>query len=255
MESAFSDTVVGAILGSVIAIVGILINNIFQARAAKLERDHKLKSEIFMNAIDFFVQRRRALITMPYMTIEEMKALPDKSSAAARVSVVAENRTLQAVNELSLAMAEKTLALMPEKEPIDGLMKDLDENMEQRKEIDRKLKNALNEIEAVSLKEDEISVYRDRLDKYVENLRSEDVVLRDSHAEKYRSLAKLAGSLSIKCVDAAISFQDLEIKAVSYMRSELNMPFNEDEYRSAIESTNEKIKQHHRDFLYAIKQH
>ena len=58
--------------------------------------------------------------------------------------------------------------------------------------------------------------------------------------------------LFVRCMEASINLSDLEIKAITCIRDELNMPFSESEYRNTIEENNTKMEAEFSKFLVRV---
>jgi len=89
--------------------------------------------------------------------------------------------------------------------------------------------------------QDNFDHHSSQIDKFIQE--------RDS---KYTELNRAMKALFVKCMEASISLSNLEIKAITCIRKELNMPFNESEYRNTIEATNSKMEAEFSKFLVRV---
>ena len=252
VQDLITDTVVGAIIGSCITLVGIWLANHYQSKARKEDREHTLKSEIFMAAAEQLVATKLMLMKLPNISQEEMERASAQGVATAKLTVVASNATVQAVTELSAAIAQKLLTLLPEKLPLDNLRTDIQILSNQLDGSFQKQNQMLNEMTAYNLRGDADARLWQTLQNNFEHYSAQiDQHIRDRD-EKYTQLNRAMKELFVKCMEASISLSDLEIKAITCIRDELNMPFNESEYRNTIEANNTKMEAEFSKFLVRV---
>lgn len=247
-----TDTVVGAVIGSCITLVGVWLTNHYQSKSRKEDREHALKSEIYMAAAEQLVTTKLMLMKLPNISQEEMERSSAQGVATAKLTVVATNETVQAVTELSAAIAQNLLSLLPEKLPLDNLRTDIQILSNQLDGSFQKQNQMLNEMTAYNLRgdsdprlwqtlQDNFDHHSSQIDKFIQE--------RDS---KYTDLNRAMKELFVKCIEASIGLSNLEIKAITCIRKELNMPFNESEYRNTIEATNSKMEAEFSKFLVRV---
>ena len=252
MQELITDTVVGAIIGSCITLVGVWLISHYQSKSRKEDREHALKSEIYMAAVEQFVTTKLMLMKLPNISQEEFERSLAQGVATAKLTVVATNETVQAVTELSVGIDQKLLSLLPEKLPLDNLRTDIQVLSNQLDGSFQNQNQMLNEMTAYNLRGDSdprlwqalqnnFDHHSSQIDKFIQEQDSK-------HAELNRAMKEL----SVKCMEALISLSNLEIKAITCIRKELNMPFNESEYRNTIEATNSKMEAEFSKFLVRL---
>lgn len=252
MDYLFSDTVVGAATGSFITLFGVWLTNFYQAKARKEDREHHLKSEIYMLSAEQLMEMKLMLVRLPNMSQEEMNKVSAQGMATAKLTVVAKSDTVQAVNDVTSAIAQKFLTLLPEKLPLDYLKSDIQILTAQLEGTFQKQNQMLNEMIAFNLRGDSDSrlwkVIQDNFNQYSAQI-AELVKERELKSISLNSEMK---GLMVKCIEAMVSITDLEIRAIACIRSELNMPFDEDKYRKTIEATNLKMREEFNKFLVSV---
>ncbi len=189
IQELITDTVVGASIGSVITLFGVWITNRFQQKSMEKDREFKLKSELYMSAIEEINQLKILLCKLPHVSQKEIDSI--KGAALAKLTVIATNETVQAITEFSTAINVKILHLMPEKISLDNLRYN---------------------------------------------------IMEKDNDEKNAQLNKGTNELFIKGIKATISLTELEVTAISCIRKELNLPFNEAKYRNIVQKANKKWK-------------
>ncbi|MGI2092705.1 hypothetical protein ACRN96_08740 [Shewanella oncorhynchi] len=252
MQELITDTVVGAVIGSCITLIGVWLTNYYQSKSRKEDREHALKSEIFMAAAEQLVTTKLMLMKLPNISQEEMERASAHGVATAKLTVVATNATVQAVTELSAAIAQKLLALLPEKLPLDNLRTDIQILSTQLDGSFQKQNQMLNEMTAYNIRGDSDprlwQVLQNNFDHHSKQI---DLFIQDRDS-KYTELNRAMKEFFVKCIEASISLSELEIKAITCIRAELNMPFDESEYRNTIEATNTKMKAEFSRFLVHV---
>lgn len=252
MDNLITDTVVGAAVGSFITLVGIFISNHFHSQSRKEDREHQVKSEIFMEATEQLALTKLMLMKLPNMNMEEFNDTSATSVATAKLAVVATNATVQAVTELSTAIGEQFLRLLPEKLPLETLKTDIQILSNQLDGSFQKQNQMLNEMTAYNLRGDNDprlwQALQDNFDHHTQQINS----IIDERKQKYAHLNQLIKEFTVKCIEAAIGLSDLEVIAISNIRKELNMPFDEAHYRETINTTNAKLELEFSKFLVKI---
>ncbi len=162
------------------------------------------------------------------------------------------NTTVQAVNELSAAIAQRLLALLPEKLPLDNLRTDIQIISKQLDGCFQKQNQMLNEMTAYNLRGDsDPRLWQTLQNNFDHHSRQIDLFIEDRDS-KYSELNRAMKELFVKCIEESISLSELEIKAIASIRDELNMPFNESEYRNTIMETNARMKAEFSKFLVRV---
>ena len=252
MQELITDTVVGALIGSCITLFGVWISNRYQSEARKEDREHALKSKIFLDATEQLVASKLLLMKLPNISQEEMSATAAQSVATAKLTVVASNETVQAVTELSASIGQKLLHLLPEKLPLETLRIDINILSSQIDSSLQKQNQMLNEMTAYNLRGDNDPRYwqalQDNFDQYSSRI---DKFIRERDL-KYIELNRTINQLFVKCMEESISLSELEIKAISCVRKELNMHFDEVKYRATISATNSKMEAEFSKFLMRV---
>ncbi len=253
VQNLITDTVVGAGLGSFITLVGVLLNNYYQSKIRKKDREHALKSKIYMSAAEQLVAAKLVLMKLPNISQQEMEEISIQGIATAKLTVVATNETVQAVTELSSAIAQKLLALLPQKLPLDNLKTEIQILSAQLEGSFQKQNQMLNEMTAYNLRgESDSRLWQTLQDNFDYHSRQIDHLIQERDL-KYIELNNTMKQLFVKCMEAAISLSDLEIKAITCIRDELDMPFDESAYRNIIEATNIKMEAEFSKFLVRVQ--
>lgn len=254
MKELITDTVIGAGLGSFITLIGVWLSNRFQLKARKEDREYVLKSEIYMTVAERLVSSKLLLIKLHDVSQEEMGAIEAQSVETAKLTVIATNETVQAVTELSAAIAQKLLHLLPEKIPLDDLRTDIEILSSQLSGSFQKQNQMLNEMTAYNLRGDSDPRFWQKLQDNFDHYSSQINEFIEERDKKYTELHRKTKELFIKGMEASISLTELEIKAISCVRNELKMPFDENMYRKTIRDINTKMEAEFSKFLTRVSE-
>ncbi len=237
IQELITDTVVGASIGSVITLFGVWITNRFQQKSIEKDREFKLKSELYMSAVEEINQLKILLCKLHNVSQKEMDSI--KGVAIAKLAVIATNETFQAITEFYAAIGVKILHLMPEKISLDNLRSDIQIISSQFERTIKKQDQTLNTMSTYNKNDPAFwKKLQGDLDHYLSQM---DKMVKDND-KKNAQLKKGIKELYIKGVEATISLTELEVRAISCVRKELNMPFDEDEYRNIVQNENEKME-------------
>lgn len=252
MQNLITDTVVGAVIGSCITLLSVWITNHYQSKFRKEDREQSLKSEIYMTAAEQLMSMKLMLMKLPNLSQEEMEKAAAQGVATAKLTVVANNETVQAVTELSAAIAQQLLSLLPEKLPLDNLKTDIQILSSQLDGSFQKQNQMLNEMTAYNLRGNKDPRMWQRLQENFDHHSAQIKKIGEERDNKYTELNQIMKQLFVKCIKASISLSELEIKAISCVRNELNMPFDETKYRATIEANNSKMEDEFNKFLERV---
>lgn len=242
IELLMKETVVGAIMGSLITLMGIIISYYFQHKIRKDDREKELKSQIFMNAAEQLSIFKSILINLPIAPIEELGKMPNYDIAITKLSIVATNETVKAVTLLSTALLENFFHLLPERQLIDianGNIKILSSQLEASFQ---KQHHLLNEMTAYNLRNDTNSQLWKKLQENFDFYSQEIEKAGEERDKEFAILNKLRMELLIKCLETTNNLSNLEIDALSSIRKELDMTFDKNEYENNIKSSNAKMQ-------------
>ena len=247
IQELITDTVVGASIGSVITLFGVWITNRFQQKSMEKDREFKLKSELYMSAVEEINQLKMLLCKFPHVSQKEMDSI--KGGALAKLTVIATNETVQAITEFSAALNVKILHLIPEKIPLDKLRSEIQIISSQFERTIKKHDQTLNTMNTYN--ENDPTFWKKLqgdLDHYSSQI---DKMAKDNN-KKNAQLNKGIKELYIKGIEAVISLIELEVRAISCVRKELNLPFDEDEYRNIVQNADKKMEAEFSKFLVRI---
>ena len=205
-----------------------------------------------MSAVEELATTKRMLMKLPNISMEEIQDISEQSIATAKLTVIATNETVQAVTELSTSIAQNLLNLLPEKLPLDNLRTDIQILSSQLDRNFQKQNHMLNEMIAFNLQgsndKRQWQVLQQNFDNYSNQI---DEIIRGRDS-KYAELNAAMKDLFSKCLKATISLSDLEIKAIASVRKELEMPFDESNYRQIISEANSKMEASFGKFLNEV---
>lgn len=230
--------VIGLIVGSIISIVGLFLSNFLQSKSARKERLHNVKAELFMQAIEEIVQTKAILTKLPSTKLADLNS--PTPIATSKITTIATNETLQAINNISSSVGAKLLQLVPKKvlierlqTDLDILSKNLDKDFEEQSEYIKKMTE--HNLSAIPQP------------RYFETLQrlNDDVSKRINEKLKEQEVKQQRLNQDLKifvteCVSESSSLLELEVIAISKIREELGMDFDEINFKKNLKENQEK---------------
>lgn len=252
MQELITDTVIGAMIGATITLIGIWLTNHFQLLNLKKERVQSLKTEIFLEASGQLVLSKMLITKLPVVSNDEMDSMQAQGVATAKLSIVATNETVQAVTKLSAAISQKILSLLPEKLPLDELKTSIQILSNELDRSFQKQNHMLNEMTAYNLRQDNnLELWKSLEQAFNYHSQQIDHIINERD-QKYTEFNQLHKELLIKCIEATISLTEYEINAIEAIRNELEMPFDRNCYEQTVNETNTKMEAEFSKFLIKI---
>lgn len=253
LQNLITDTVIGAALGSFITIVGVWVSNYYQSASQKVDREYKLKSELYMQAAEQLAQLKILLLKLPTLPQVQMDAMLEQNcTATSKITVIASDETVQTVSSLISAWGEKFLKLLPDRIPINNLNIDIQILSSNLEGCFQKQNQMLNEMTAFNLRSDTNRILWQKLQDNFDHHSKQIETLTEKREQKYALLNQATKELVIKCIESVISLTDLEIRAVKAIKKELKIEFNAESYRQNIEASNKKMVAELSKFLVKI---
>ncbi len=208
MEIFMSDAVIGTLIGSLITILGIIVNNYFQSTARHKEHIRDIKAKIFMDALRVLVKSRTVLVKMPILPMKELLEEQKRAVFPSELYLWATNQTIRAVIDLHAAITHAVMLYLPLNAPIVDL-----------------------EHQAAIVESQEWS-------------NDKDVKLLRIH----KHINKLKKDLLDKCTSAYYGMENLQSKVILCMREELGAKFDVHQYLNVMESGHAQMEKARKEF-------
>lgn len=252
VSNLISDTVVGAVLGSTITLVGIWLNNFYQDKSRRVDREHRLKTDVYMAAAEQLTAMKLLIIRIANISPEEMSKVQAQCEAISKLNVVATNETVQAVTELTTALSKELLLLLPQKTPLDNLKVDIEASEDILRGYFQKQTQLLDEMTTKRINGNLDSTVESALQSNIDFYADQINKLITNKDEKYVQLLKLNKELLLSCAKTMGRLTKLEVKAISCIRKELELSFNSTEYQKLLDKTNSEMSVEFEKFLSQI---
>ena len=260
------DVVWAAVIASLLTICGVLVTNRGNRRALKeqllhdaqqrdRERNMELRRDVYLEATEAITTNHMVLMRLTNLEIPDSELgqqFSESAAAISKVSVIGSADTVRAVSELStelgvryLQLTAKRLPLIDRKDDIDILNEfiqksslEQDRLIELMKEMnlqgnpdERRLAAITRNFEFQQEQSEKYAVERDQLEQ--ENRKELVQFTRD-------------------CVQASKDVGKYIVPAVRTVRKEMDLPFEEEEYRATLERSWKTTERSLSDFIDKI---
>jgi len=251
----------GVIIGSFLTIVGVVLTNSSNTKRLKLQHEHEVKlrnkerdlnmrREIFMDAMEAIsagitaISRFSELGETPESLMQSYSKLTSKLG---KVTIVGQNETIEALATFQLEINGAFLRMSAKREKFDKLLQ-LAQSIEAEIKTHNEVINELNEkvAQAKLNQENQLS----------NGFQSEIEQVQDELLKKKSEEEEVGGQLYQTVVDlvktsmAEVSeLNKLIVPLISLMRSELELPFNEEHFAQITERGNAALEQYMSSFF------
>lgn len=246
------DVVWGAGLGSLITLFGVWLTNRHERIIRKEEREHVTKKEIFLKAAEEITLAKVLLMKIPNMEPSQLETEMDVAIELAKIHVVGNNETIQAVTDLHFFLGKSLFSILPQTMPLNDLRTSInilsnfiDSNSQKQNQI-------LNEMTAFNLRGDNDKDFWNRLQKNFEYHSNEFKNSNEERDKKYAELAQLQKELLLNCVEISLEMSNYEVEAIRCMRTELELEFDIEEYKNNLLIRNKDMEAEFSKFLVKI---
>ena len=249
-----SPTFYAFFLGSILTIIGVVLTNISNTKRLRMqheyeremrnkERDLNMRREVYMGAMEAIsagvtaVSRFSELSETPEALMESYSKL---SPSLGKVTIVGENKTIEALGNFQLELNGAFLRLSAKREKFDRLIQE-NETMENKiasleEEVEH-LSRALIQAENEGEDSETISRIQQQYDLTQQRLADLQV--------KGEEVGNRLMSQVVKLVQAAMeeagSLNNLLAPLISLMRKELELPFNEEHFAQILKEGNQAL--------------
>ena len=251
----------GVIIGSFLTIIGVVLTNISNTKRLRLQHEHELKirnkerdlnmrREIFMDAMEAIsagitaISRFSELSETPETLMQSYSKLTSKLG---KVTIVGQNETIEALANFQLEINGAFLRMSAKRDKFDALLR----KSQAIEEEVIKQKKKLDDLEA-QLAQAKIN----HENKFLESLQTEIAHAQDELSQMksteeeigvqlYQSVANLVQT-SMSEVSA---LNRLLVPLISLMRSELELPFNEEHFAQITEKGNAALEEYMNSFF------
>ena len=252
----------GIIIGSFLTIIGVVLTNMSNTKRLRLQHEHErvlrnkerdlnMRREVYMDAMEAIsagitaISRFSDLHESPEALMQSYSSMSSKES---RVMIVGTNDTINALANFNVELNGAFLRLSAKREKFDAVLK---KHQQLEKEI-KQIKQRMAEI-SFQLDIDETNVpqeiYQNRLNTEYNTLEVKLSNLQSENELLDNQLMPLIESLVRDSINEVGTLNKLLAPIVACMRTELELPFDEDFYINVLSKGHEKLNEHLASFF------
>lgn len=248
MEALTISSVVGPAIGALIAIIGICVQSILQTKARQAEERWKLKTNILLAAVSHFSEVKVAIMKTASKPSADLEFFGD-ASIVGKVTTVASNKTIQAITSYNAELSKLFLPLVEKSLPIKNLAAAIENLTKLHDQESSSIAKILAEMQAYNLRGHDDPHYFERLQQQYKHHEGTAHYLNSERDKKWEKHNALALALTSEGVTALASLAEFEVAAVSAIRTELEMDFDEQSYRRSLNELNSDLERQFQGFL------
>lgn len=242
-------TFFGVVFGSFISLAGVILSNLATDRRLREQLQHdreqvdrqrelELKKDVFLAASESISAGINSIAKFANLDIGDVtRDYADKSSAVAKVYVIARDETLSALGELTdaieaaqLRLTAKRLPLIRQKTQIQALQDLINESAKERARFLELMKQHNLDGAADSRRWDAIQRNYEYEQKRIDDAIHEQNSLASAlHSENVKYLKE--------CIDETAILRRLVIPTLIAVRRELELPLDQDRYSNSVEAS------------------
>jgi len=252
------DVIVATIIGSFITFIGVTLSNRnnrkiqekkldHDNKQQKVEREMTLKKEVFLPFADNLYSMNQMLYKIVDANIEDSQLtmlLSKQNTSLGKIILIGNNETVKNLQKLSTSyessiflLFSKRLDLMDIKYKVKYSSLSIDHLSKKMYEVLDKMKNTDNQ-------------EYDKLSFYLNSIKSDLKGFEDENSQNSKQLLQKSLELSKLAFEESSRLSDLILPVIVSLRKELNLPFDQDEFKKVLEE-NLKIAKRNLDNLIA----
>lgn len=262
------NVVWAAVIASLLTLGGVFLTNRgtykrlikqLEHESAQKDRDRNmgLRRQVYLDAAEAITENHLILMKIPNLGISDLELSEKFSKSAATISkvyAIGSSKTVKSVSELTSIIGSKYLLFIAERIPLVQRKHEIDiQNeliMKASAERDQMIEIMKN-VNLQGIQDDRLMGVAERNFKF----QQEQVT---KLLDKRNQLIEINGEeqiqLAMKCFQASREVSEYFTPAISSVREEMDIPFDEDAYRTAMERSWEASDQSLKDFYSKISQ-
>jgi hypothetical protein len=259
-----SPTVLGIVIGSFFTVIGVILTNASNTKRLRLqheheqrleskERDLKMRRETYMAAMEAISAGMTAVGKFAELSLSEQELWQpyfEKSPAIGKVLIVGRNDTIKAMANFSSELTGTFLRLSAKRSSLDVIWKRysaLEENIQTASREQDRLQTIMDEYRAENVEDEEKWDYV-KLKYQVEQQKIDRLT---TEQEAMQFTPALMGLIQ-KSMDEIKKLDHMLPGLIKLMREELELPFDEENYRKILEETYKRQAEYFQSFVTEV---
>ena len=255
----------GVLIGSLLTIIGVVLTNISNTKRLSIQHEHErqlrnkerdlnMRREIYMDAMEAIsagitaISRFSELNETPEALMQSYTSL---SANVSKVTIVGQNDTIEALANFQLELNGAFLRLMSKRDKFDADLK-MSESIEN--EI-KSSKEKLNFLSDQITKAQLSSLPQEQINPILAEFKKVETELSDLQSQGEaigNKLMQTISNLVQTSMSEVSSLNRLLVPLISLMRTELELPFNEEHFARILEKGNTELENYMASFFQDV---
>jgi len=251
----------GVIVGSFLTIIGVVLTNMSNTKRLRIQHEHEVKlrnkerdlnmrREIFMDAMEAIsagitaISRFSELSETPETLMQSYSKLTSKLG---KVTIVGQNETIEALANFQLEINGAFLRMSAKREKFDRLLQSSQSIETEIKTLNEKIGELNEKVTRAKLnQESQLNQgFQSEIKQLQDELSKKKSLEEEIGGQLYQTVAEL-----VKTSMAEVSaLNKLIVPLISLMRSELELPFNEEHFAQITERGNAALEEYMNSFF------
>lgn len=254
-------------LGSIIALVGVLISNRSHIKRLKIQLEHDaelkaierktaMRREVYLNSAEELVRASSYLGSLSQIDLAKTNiadGFQDFFASSAKLMLVAEEETGKAVNELVIAYTGLLFKLMIDVMPISEQRNQIDIINEHYNDTQTEIKRILAEMSRQNESGSPDERIFKALDSSIKFQQKRAKELTDERNGCWKKINEYTKKFALKIMDEMQAITILQAPAMVSIRKELDIDTNIESYRELIDSSTERVKKQLDNLLDSLR--
>lgn len=256
----------GVLIGSLLTIIGVVLTNMSNTKRLRIQHEHErelrskerdlnMRREIYMDAMEALsmgitaIGRFSELSETPETLMQSYTSL---SAKVGKVTIVGQNETIEALANFQLELNHAFLRLGAQRDLFDTKLRKSQALEAEIATSEDQLNNLSTQL--IQAKIDQDQKRAERLQTETDQLDEALNVLRSKNEHTGSQLMGSITSLLQTSMAEVSSLNNLLVPLISMMRTELELPFNEEHFARILEKGNKGLEDYMRGFFQDYQQ-
>lgn len=255
----------GVLIGSLLTIIGVVLTNMSNTKRLRLQHEHErqlrnkerdlnMRREIYMDAMEAIsagitaISRFSELNETPEALMQSYTSL---SANVSKVTIVGQNETIEALANFQIELNGAFLRMMSKRDKFDADLRkseNLENAVESCKEKLVFLSDEITKAKLSNLPNEQLEPFQIEYEKIREELTN----LQSQADEIGNKLMQTISSLVQTSMSEVSSLNRLLVPLISLMRTELELPFNEEHFARILEKGNSELENYMASFFQDV---
>ena len=256
----------GVLIGSLLTIIGVALTNLSNTKQMRLQHEHErtlrskernlnLRREIYMDAMEALstgitaIGRFSELNETPEALMQSYTSL---SANVGKVTIVGHNETIEALANFQLELNGAFLRLSAQRDIFDAKLRKSQTIETKISALEEQLNRFSNQL--IQSKIDQEHARSEQLQTEIERLEDALTTLRSENEQSTNQLMQAITNLLQTSMAEVSSLNKLLVPLISLMRTELELPFNEEHFARILEKGNKELENYMSAFFQDYQQ-